>query len=210
MGRNKGSRTGVVITYPVECQNHECGTVFRVVGKYAPHGAKPQRYCSAACYQASRRGKQPPQFVGKGGAPKGREPWNKGKSCPQLSGSRNGMFGKTHSPEVRAKLAELARLQMSELTRRLSDGRTVLLPRSDPEYGKVYMRGWRKARREAIERDGHACTACAATDVPLQVHHVEPFCFNLRHDLENLTTLCRSCHQHVHQGEITLSHVDLR
>ena len=34
---------------------------------------------------------------------KGRIAWSKGKKCPQLSGDKNGFYGKTHSPETLKK-----------------------------------------------------------------------------------------------------------
>lgn len=38
------------------------------------------------------------------GRKKGSIPWNKNKSCPQLTGINNGFFGKHHSEETKAKI----------------------------------------------------------------------------------------------------------
>ena len=66
--------------------------------------------------------------------------------------------------------------------------------------------GWSQARRSARKRDGFACQRCGKTTEDegraLDVHHIKPFrCFNgdykAAHHLDNLITLCNSCHQTV-------------
>jgi 5-methylcytosine-specific restriction endonuclease McrA len=67
--------------------------------------------------------------------------------------------------------------------------------------GQGYGKSWRRTRREALERDGHRCCRCD-TGSDLVVHHRQPFAtFQDRleaHALDNLETLCRSCHLRVH------------
>lgn len=66
--------------------------------------------------------------------------------------------------------------------------------RNDPDY-----RGWdwNTARAVARARDNERCTRCGATK-GLIVHHI--IAWELTHDnsLDNLLTLCRSCHMQVH------------
>jgi len=61
-----------------------------------------------------------------------------------------------------------------------------------------YGQGWNAAREKALGRDGHTCQDCGATE-HLHVHHIQPVrSFNNpsdAHYLENLRTLCRSCHR---------------
>ncbi len=204
MGRNLGSKTGVVITVPAVCG--QCGKTFQVFGKRRPDGPRPARYCGGPCYHASMRGRRPPGFVvSPGGAPKGRTPWNKGRKCLQLSGERNGMYGRTHTPETRALLSRLTSTQLSELTRQRIANSQVPLARSDPEYSRMFRLGWRSARRAALSRDHEACVACGSVRKRMEVHHVVPFSLVLRHELENLITLCGSCHGKVHRGAVELS-----
>jgi hypothetical protein len=60
---------------------------------------------------------------------------------------------------------------------------------------------WEDARETALARDGRQCVACSATE-RLQVHHLRPRSTGgAEYALENLTTLCRSCHQDLHAGE---------
>jgi 5-methylcytosine-specific restriction endonuclease McrA len=58
---------------------------------------------------------------------------------------------------------------------------------SNPEYYR-----WRKA---VIERDGHKCTECGATE-KLTAHHIKPWARHpeARYDLANGVTLCQEHH----------------
>lgn len=56
-----------------------------------------------------------------------------------------------------------------------------------------YNKEWRAVRAEALERDGRKCVLCGSTD-RVQVHHIIPYRYSKSHDINNLTTLCRSCH----------------
>jgi DEAD/DEAH box helicase domain-containing protein len=60
---------------------------------------------------------------------------------------------------------------------------------------------WESIRKKILLRDGERCQVCGATGFrqPLQVHHIQPFrSFTSReaaNQLQNLITLCPSCHQ---------------
>jgi hypothetical protein len=67
------------------------------------------------------------------------------------------------------------------------------------ERHRIYLQSpeWHALRAEALERDGHCCRVCASRE-PLNVHHrryPRPWEVDC---LDNLTTLCRSCHQAAH------------
>lgn len=81
-------------------------------------------------------------------------------------------------------------------------------PGEKPEY---YGPNWRKNRRRALERDQYRCQHCGITQPEhvveygesLTVHHLEPirtyatdneWDYEQANRLENLQTLCRSCH----------------
>ena len=61
---------------------------------------------------------------------------------------------------------------------------------------------WPKARRAAIERDGHTCQECGISEAqaidtyhqPLQVHHKIRYHDSQDNSLSNLVTLCVVCH----------------
>lgn len=61
-----------------------------------------------------------------------------------------------------------------------------------------YGPGWEDLHQETLERDGHACTRCGASDRTLQAHHVVPRSAGGPDDLANLVTLCRPCHGVMH------------
>lgn len=54
-------------------------------------------------------------------------------------------------------------------------------------------------RKRALDRDGHTCQMCGATadglDGVMHVHHIVPVLAGGTNDLENLISLCASCHQ---------------
>jgi 5-methylcytosine-specific restriction endonuclease McrA/endogenous inhibitor of DNA gyrase (YacG/DUF329 family) len=65
------------------------------------------------------------------------------------------------------------------------------------EYGPQ----WRSIRAKVRARDGHRCQSCGST-ANLQVHHIQPFRNQRRHDLADLITLCASCHTKVERGTL--------
>lgn len=74
-----------------------------------------------------------------------------------------------------------------------------------PYYGK----NWREQRTRARKRDKETCRACGKTPQRkggLQVHHRTPFedfpSYREANRLDNLVTLCLSCHRLVHYGKI--------
>lgn len=85
------------------------------------------------------------------------------------------------------------------------------------EGGSIdYGRTWWRVRRQALERDDYECQHCVTTAEELgrnpDVHHLEPVRSFDRpeaaHTLENVITLCRSCHRHAEEGAITVSSRD--
>ncbi len=90
--------------------------------------------------------------------------------------------------------------------------RAAGLWRSDPnDYGP----NWQQQRNAARARDGYRCTSCGTPESPARqhdVHHKRPFrafgyvaglneAYRLANALDNLLTLCRTCHQRVEQGQ---------
>jgi len=62
-------------------------------------------------------------------------------------------------------------------------------------YQRARHGNWNQQRALALERDEHACQDCGATE-KLCVHHQgDP----ANHSLENLRTLCSSCHIRLHR-----------
>jgi len=62
------------------------------------------------------------------------------------------------------------------------------------------MRNFSGLREEVLARDNYLCTSCGNPDL-LLVHHIDGNgrgTKNPNNDLENLKTLCRSCHAKVH------------
>jgi hypothetical protein len=68
-----------------------------------------------------------------------------------------------------------------------------------------YPDDWDDRRKQVLERDGHECQECGATDTTLQVHHITPISEGGSHSLGNLKTICRSCHAGEHPQKVTLN-----
>jgi hypothetical protein len=79
----------------------------------------------------------------------------------------------------------------------------------------TYGTGWNRVRRQALERDGHECVVCGATAEAIgrnpDVHHIVPVGLFDRaddrakadaHDLDNVVSLCPSCHRSAGFGKI--------
>lgn len=74
-------------------------------------------------------------------------------------------------------------------------------------------RNWSAQRRKAIERDNNRCQICGLrlnnkSKKLIDVHHIKPYReFNgdylSANDLNNLITLCRSCHKRVEHGTLS-------
>jgi len=60
---------------------------------------------------------------------------------------------------------------------------------------------WLRARELALERDGHKCKICGATNGKLHVHHLfhRTEAERQDHAPEGLLTLCGSCHRKMHE-----------
>lgn len=81
------------------------------------------------------------------------------------------------------------------------------------EGGTVeYGQRWWQVRRRALDRDEHRCQNCGRDADQLgqepDVHHVKPVRSydtpERAHRLDNVVSLCRSCHRHVEAGNIEL------
>jgi group II intron reverse transcriptase/maturase len=57
-----------------------------------------------------------------------------------------------------------------------------------------------QTRLLALQRDKHTCQHCQQTEIQLQVHHIIPKEQGGDDRLENLITLCTSCHQTIHRS----------
>ena len=84
-----------------------------------------------------------------------------------------------------------------------------------------YGRGWNRVRRGALERDDHECVICGTDREELgrnpDVHHVVPVRAFVEtpatteadaHYLENLVSLCPSCHRKAEFGRLSRNQVD--
>ena len=69
-------------------------------------------------------------------------------------------------------------------------------PRPKPAMAERRKASWLRARTAALQRDGYACQRCGAPKATktLHVHHIVPRSHGGPTTLDNLITVCESCH----------------
>lgn len=120
-------------------------------------------------------------------------------------------FGDIDLPPLTLETTGYWLLFDEQLTNRLYDLGILLRPN---DYGP----NWGGQRQLALERDQHRCRTCGATGegIMLHVHHIRPFreygyvpgendAYERANQLENLATLCPSCHRRAELGQQTRS-----
>jgi len=113
---------------------------------------------------------------------KGRTTWNKGIPCSEESRKKNS--------ETHKKSFKEGKIQWNYI-----DGRSK--GKGSGKYGC----DWQKIRQLIIRRDNFTCQECGAKNKKLDIHHRIPFLMSFDNSLENLMSLCRSCHVKL-EGEI--------
>jgi hypothetical protein len=91
-------------------------------------------------------------------------------------------------------------------------GRQIHSRYDDPaNHASEYPPDWDERRRAVYRRDDYTCQNCgvqsgpdaSGNGVPLHAHHVVPKSKGGSNRLENLQTLCESCHNRAHDHDIT-------
>jgi len=126
-------------------------------------------------------------------------------------GAESPMKGRNHSEESRQKMSQFATQPRPHLKGANNGmyGRTgILNPRyksgSSPERQKMYVRSEGKDfLRQTYKRDNYTCQRCKTKKTghrTLHAHHINSWSEypELRFDLNNVVTLCRTCHEWVH------------
>ena len=104
-------------------------------------------------------------------------------------------------------------LPISDIILEVSQFDTALMKNPNLMNEKVRHWGYQKgfnygysSRREAIlHRDNNTCQCCGKKNCRLEVHHIKFKSNGGTDDEENLITLCKECHDGVHDGTITLN-----
>ncbi len=125
---------------------------------------------------------------------KGQIPWNKNKKTGIVPWNKN------LTKEKNEKLEEISKKNKGKRTspetefkkgkesRNYIDGRSKFL--APARYGD----DWEAIRYLVYLRDKSTCQHCGIKGTSLDVHHKIPFLISFDNSLDNLITLCRSCH----------------
>jgi DEAD/DEAH box helicase domain-containing protein len=116
-------------------------------------------------------------------------------------------YGEINLPEMALDTQGYWLVFSQTLTEQLYDAGILLRPN---DYGP----NWQSQRQLALNRDNHTCRLCGATraETILHVHHIHPFRefgyvrgenqhYLQANQVENLLTLCPSCHRLAEQGQ---------
>ena len=118
-------------------------------------------------------------------------------------------YGEIDLPEIELDTSGYWLVFGEALAERLKEAGILLRPN---DYGA----NWQAQRKKALERDDYRCRTCGSEAEPLHVHHVRPFReygyvpgrnrnYLQANRLENLVTLCPSCHRRAEEGQRTRS-----
>lgn len=121
-------------------------------------------------------------------------------------------FGEINLPEIVLETSGYWLVMGEELAEKLYDAGILLRPN---DYGP----NWQEVRQRALARDNHRCRTCGAEAKPgqgLHIHHIRPFReygyipgendnYLQANQLDNLATLCPSCHRQAEAGQQTRS-----
>lgn len=114
-------------------------------------------------------------------------------------------FGEIALPEIMLETDGYWLIFSETLAEELYDAGILLRPN---DYGP----NWQQQRQLALARDGHQCRTCGAAEGMLHVHHIRPFRdynyipgandhYLIANQLDNLVTLCPSCHRRAEAGQ---------
>lgn len=117
-------------------------------------------------------------------------------------------YGEIDLPEMTLETDGYWLVFSEELTEQLYDAGILLRPNN---YGP----NWQQQRQLVLERDGHRCQTCGAESkagATLHIHHIRPFRefnyipgendnYRQANQVDNLITLCPSCHRRAEAGQ---------
>ena len=159
-------------------------------------------YCSRACRDVDYKGKGNPNSNNhwtdeekkaqsvklKSQFDNGRKIWNKGldkfddprlAKCGQV-GNTNGRFTKGQK-------------RPDDVWRNVFNSAGVRYGLQKIHKYKYHAKFWRLLREEVLKRDDYTCQHCGSKD-DLMAHHKTPARMGGKDEIDNLITLCRSCH----------------
>ncbi len=140
----------------------------------------------------------------------GKAAWNKGKKMSKEAKEKNRLaqLGRIHSEETKAKMssAHKGRKNSKEHSDNISKAKKLLVKQGKHNWGdgtrskeraRIYnSREYINWRIKVFKRDNYKCQTCNKVGGYLEAHHIKPFSLfpNLRFDINNGVTLCKSCH----------------
>lgn len=72
------------------------------------------------------------------------------------------------------------------------------------EYQQGDAKGFYNVKAAVLSRDEYTCQICECKDTQLEVHHIRFKSQGGSNSMENLITLCKSCHEKIHKNELKI------
>jgi len=119
---------------------------------------------------------------------KGEKHTKESKELLRIHHRGSGMKGKHHTPQARENIRKS---QLGEKNHNWSGGKITERQKGINDWK------WREARIKCLERDNYTCQKCGVKK-QLCAHHIIPYGKVIDDTIENLITLCESCHMKIH------------
>jgi len=130
------------------------------------------------------------------------------------NGKLNPFYGRTHTEKTKKRLSEIIKKQYKNGRVPWNKGKPYYQLRGEKHPfwmgGKksYYGSNWYLQRQKALKRDNYSCQICGYKNKSNDVHHLKSIRqftnLEMANVLNNLTTLCHSCHVKVERGMINL------
>lgn len=127
---------------------------------------------------------------------------------------KNNRFSPTMTSKINSHLKEIkfvkSILPITNITIETATFDSHLLKNPEVkgvEYQKGLNYGFANTKAYVLDRDGYVCQNCKAKNTTLHAHHIIYRSNGGSDDESNLITLCKDCHNKVHNGEIELKKI---
>jgi 5-methylcytosine-specific restriction endonuclease McrA len=117
-----------------------------------------------------------------------------------LTAIRRGEIDDKRLADLLCRTCSKQRADHAKVQRRMNDRRqqSILAEyRRKPYSERRQTQEWAVLKRQIHRRDGYRCRLCGRDDTPLHVHHCT-YANYAEERLEDLITLCSTCHEHFH------------
>lgn len=158
---------------------------------YACRGEYKRIHKNKVCSVCNNTFSKPSVYCSKECANKQHSQWVK----ENQSGSNNSFYGKHHTEETRLIQSKSKKDLIAKGWKPKVHKKLICVSKlsKDPS--------WKFYRRNALIRDNFTCKLCNGA-IATHVHHIIPRKVRISHNINNLVSLCRKCHELTYGKEL--------